>query len=244
MADRERHPAFYAADPGGWRDWWTLLHPPYTVWHLSYVAVGAAIAPHFSVARLVATLIAFLAATGVAAHALDELHGHPLGTDIPDIALVVTTVIGLTVALAIGIVGVSVVGVALIPFIVIGPILVVGYNLELFGGHVHTDIGFALAWGAFPVLTGFVAQAGDLDVAALLAATAAAGLSSAQRALSTPARQLRRRVHRVDGTVTYRDGTVERLDADVLLKPIERALRALSWSMVVLATALVLARLL
>ncbi len=27
-------PAFYAAGTGGWRDWWTLLHPPYTAWHL------------------------------------------------------------------------------------------------------------------------------------------------------------------------------------------------------------------
>ena len=38
----EERPAFYALAPGGWRDWWTLLHPPYTMWHLSYVALGAA----------------------------------------------------------------------------------------------------------------------------------------------------------------------------------------------------------
>ena len=38
-------PAYYAARPGGWRDWWTLLHPPYTSWHLSYVVIGATLAP-------------------------------------------------------------------------------------------------------------------------------------------------------------------------------------------------------
>ncbi len=41
QADR---PAFYALTPGGWRDYWSLLHPPYTLWHLSYVAIGAALA--------------------------------------------------------------------------------------------------------------------------------------------------------------------------------------------------------
>ena len=34
----ESRPAFYAAAPGGWRDWWTLLHPPYTAWHLATAA--------------------------------------------------------------------------------------------------------------------------------------------------------------------------------------------------------------
>ena len=38
-------PAFYALPSGGWRDLVTILHPPYTLWHLSYVALGAAAAP-------------------------------------------------------------------------------------------------------------------------------------------------------------------------------------------------------
>ncbi len=43
-------PAFYALAPGGWRDYWTLLHPPYTVWHLSYVVIGASLAPEVNAA--------------------------------------------------------------------------------------------------------------------------------------------------------------------------------------------------
>jgi len=35
-------PSWYALEKGGWRDYVTLLHLPYTAWHLSYVAVGAA----------------------------------------------------------------------------------------------------------------------------------------------------------------------------------------------------------
>ena len=81
-------PAYYAARPGGWRDWWTLLHPPYTAWHLSYVVIGACLAPQVSLAPLLATLVAFFLAVGLAAHALDELNGRPLQTRIPAPTLV------------------------------------------------------------------------------------------------------------------------------------------------------------
>ncbi|MHB8593760.1 MAG: hypothetical protein ACYDB3_05415, partial [Acidimicrobiales bacterium] len=73
-------PAFYAAARGGWRDWWTLLHPPYTAWHLSYVVIGSLIGPRVNWSTLGATVLAFFLAVGVAAHALDELQGRPLGT--------------------------------------------------------------------------------------------------------------------------------------------------------------------
>src|SRR5205814_465749 len=80
-------PAFYAARPGGWREWWTILHPPYTAWHLSYVVIGATLAPRTDGGRLTVTALAFFLAVGVAAHALDELHGRPLHTDIPSAVL-------------------------------------------------------------------------------------------------------------------------------------------------------------
>ena len=79
----EVRPAFYALRSGGFRDYVTLLHPPYTLWHLSYVVVGAGLAPHFHLDRLVWAVAAFFLAMGVAAHALDELKGRPLRTQIP-----------------------------------------------------------------------------------------------------------------------------------------------------------------
>ena len=187
-------PAFYAARSGGWRDWWTMLHPPYTAWHLSYVVIGATLAPHTDGGRLVATLLAFFFAVGVAAHALDELHGRPLRTTIPTAGLVALGTGGLLIACGLGFVGVATVGLGLLPFIAIGPLLVLSYNLELFGGLIHTDLGFAAAWGAFPVLVGYFVQADRLDLTAALGAAAALGFSLAQRSLSTPARALRRRV--------------------------------------------------
>lgn len=244
MPDPDRRPAFYAAgrDDHGWKDWWTLLHPPYTAWHLSYVVIGACLAPHVDALRLTASVLAFFFAVGIAAHALDELHGHPLRTHISDRALIAATAIGLLAAVGLGIAGVVRVGPVLIPFIVIGPFLVLAYNLELFGGRMHTDLAFAVSWGAFPLLTGYAAQAAGLEFPAIVGAVAAVGFSLAQRSLSTPARALRRRVARVDGVVVMEDGAVRRLDQGMLLAPLEHALRALSWSLVALALALVGAR--
>jgi hypothetical protein len=188
------------------------------------------------------TLVAFFAAVGIAAHALDELHGRPLRTGISGPALITAAVVGLLVGIGLGTVVAMDVGWGLVPFLVIGPVLVVGYDLELFGGRIHTALGFALAWGAFPLLSGYVAQTGTVSVAAIVAALGAAGLSAAQRSLSTPARLLRRHVRAVDGSLVLHDGTVLRLDAARLLAPLEATLRALSWSIVALATALTLSR--
>jgi hypothetical protein len=236
-------PAYYAARPGGWRDWWTLLHPPYTAWHLSYSVIGAALAPRVQTSRLIATVLAFFLAVGLAAHALDELRGRPLRTRIPSAALVAVVAAGLLGALALGVAGVIQVGWPLIPFMVVGPILVIGYNAELFGGIMHTDFGFAAAWGAFPVLTAYAAQTGSLALAPVLAAAGAFALSAAQRRLSTPARDLRRRASRVEGSITFADGRTVPITAEVLIGPLEGALRALSWATILLAAALAVARL-
>jgi hypothetical protein len=242
-AEADGRPAFYAAERGGWRDWWTLLHPPYTAWHLSYVVIGACLAPVVSVSRLLATLLAFFFAVGVAAHALDELHGRPLRTSISTGALVAAVVTGLAAAVALGIVGVVQVGWTLVPLIVVGPFLVVSYNAEWFGGLIHTDAGFAAAWGSFPVLTAYVAQTATLRLAPVLAAAAAFALSAAQRSLSTPARLLRRRTRTVHGEIEHADGSKSVVDRSTLLAPLERALRAMSWGMVLVAAALAVAQL-
>jgi hypothetical protein len=236
-------PAFYAAGPSGWRAWWTLLHPPYTAWHLAYVVIGACLAPTIQLSRLLATVLAFFFAVGIAAHALDELHGRPLKTQISSRALVAVSVVGIVIAVGLGIVGVSRVGWTLVPFIVIGPLLVIAYNAEWFGGRIHTDAGFALAWGAFPLLTAYVAQAESVSLAAVLGAVAAFGLSAAQRALSTPARFVRRRVTQVEGTMQLPDGSALELTSATVIAPLEKSLRLLSWSVVFLAAALAVARL-
>ena len=239
----EARPAFYALAPGGWRDYVTLLHPPYTAWHLSYVVIGACLAPHLYEGRLAAALVAFFLALGISAHALDELNGRPLQTKIPEGVLVGLTIVPLAIAVGIGIAGAVAFNGWLLVFVAIGLALVPVYNLELFGGAIHNGAGFALAWGAFPLLTGYFACAGTISWTALLAAAYATLTSYAQRVLSTPVRHVRRRVASVSGTIELRDGTSEPVTRETLAGASERSLQALAAANVALAAALLVLRL-
>lgn len=223
MGTQEVRPAFYALGGGGWRDYVTLLHPPYTLWHLSYVAVGAGLAPHFHLDRMLWALLSFFLAMGIAAHALDELKGRPLRTRIPSSILVSVAALSLLGACAIGIGAARAWGWWLLVFVMVGAAAVPLYNLEL---ALHNDWGFALTWGAFPALTGYFVEAQTLRVEAVAAAGYAFALSLAQRTLSTPVRQARRERGTTAG-----------------VEPLERTLRLLTWASVVLAVALVAARL-
>lgn len=223
MGTKEVRPAFYALARGGWRDYVTLLHAPYTLWHLSYVVLGASLAPTFHVDRLVWALVAFLLAMGVGAHALDELSGRPLGTAIPRWALIALAVASLAAAVGIGVGAARAWGYGLLVFVAVGAVLVPAYNLEL---ALHNDVGFALAWGAFPALTGYFVEAQTLRFEAVAAAAYAFALSLAQRSLSTPVRRARRESATVEG-----------------IAPLERALRLLTCATVGLAAAVAATRL-
>lgn len=238
----EARPSFYALAEGGWRDYVTLLHVPYTAWHLSYVAVGAALSSEFALDRLLPTLGAFFLAVGVGAHALDELNGRPLRTRISSRVLAALAVVSIAGAVAIGIAGAVTVDPWIGAFVAGGAFIVFAYNLESFGGRFHNDAWFALSWGAFPVLTGFFASAGTIDGAAALGAAAAFALSLAQRRLSTRVRDVRRRVVGVSGSLERRDGSREALTPAYLIAAEEGALRALAAGTVALAAALVIMR--
>jgi hypothetical protein len=239
----ESRPAFYALEPGGWRDYLTLLHPPYTLWHLSYVAIGAALAPHFEVERLVVALVAFFLAVGIGAHALDELKGHPLQTRISDRTLVWLSAVSIGGAVALGVYGSIAYTPWLAPLVAVGAFVVVAYNLELFGGVFHSDRWFALDWGAFPLLVGYLAMAGRISLGAVVAAAFAGFLSLAQRHLSTQVRTVRRRVVSVSGTLELADGNREPVTDVTLIKAPEAALRAMTLAVISLAIGLVLLRL-
>jgi hypothetical protein len=236
-------PAFYALRPGGWRDFVTLLHPPYTAWHLGYVALGASAAPTVHVDRLLAALGAFGLAVGICAHALDELNGRPLGTRLSARLLAGLALSSLAGAVAIGVAGVISVSATLIPFIAVGTFIVVAYNLELFGGRFHSDLWFAAAWGAFPAFTSYWANSLSLHVEGVLVAAACFALSVAQRRLSTPVRTLRRRTVALSGEQKLADGSVVELTAARIAEPLDGALRALALAIVLLAIGAVAVRL-
>jgi hypothetical protein len=238
----ESRPAFYALAPGGWRDYVTLLHPPYTLWHLSYVAIGAALAPRFRGGLMALTALAFFLGLGIGAHALDELRGRPLQTRIPTALLTGLAVSTIAAATGIGIAVAIARDLWLLPFAGFGAFIAFAYNLELFGGRFHTAAWFALAWGAFPLLTAYFASSGKITVEVVLAGTFAALLSHVQRILSTPVREVRRRVVAVSGTIVRADGGTRPIDAEALIGAPEQALRVLVAAVVALASALVTLR--
>ena len=248
MDEPQAPPAYYASPrllgAGAVREWWTILHPPYTLLHLSLVTVGACVSGPVNLARLAITLAAFFLAVGIGAHSLDELHGRPLRTTLPAWQLSGAAILALGGAVSLGIVGMFVVGPWLATFIVVGTVVAVGYNLELLGARLHTRAVVVLAWGGFPVLTAYYAQHGDLSVAAVLAAGFGAMFTLAQQQLSTPARDLRRRTLSVEGVAFRLDGSRVSIDVDTLLAPLEDTLKTLCRAGPLLALALLVARLL
>jgi hypothetical protein len=234
----EARPAFYALERGGWRDYVTLLHLPYTAWNVAYAGIGAGLATHVDWRRAALTLLAFFLAVGIGAHALDELKGHPLRTAIPDPVLVVGAAASIAGACVLGVV----VALAELPwlllFIAAGAFLVSAYNLELAGGRFHGDWWFAASWGGFPVLVGAFAQQERVSAAAVLAALGATLMSLAQRRLSTFVRTLRRNVDAIATEVTYNDGRATTMERTELIAPAEAALRLLTGTAVLLALAL------
>jgi hypothetical protein len=221
----EPRPAFYALTGGGWRDYVTLLHPPYTLWHLSYVAIGAALAPHMKWGLLGWTTLAFLLAMGIGAHALDELNGRPLRTAIPAPVLVGLAAVSIAAACAIGVVAAAGTTWWLLLFIAFGAFIAVVYNLELFDGTFHSNLWFAASWGAFPLLTAYFAAAERLRGEAFAAAAFALLMSLAQRTLSSEVRFARRNAGDL-----------------AAVRPAELALQLLSAALPALAGALLLAR--
>lgn len=243
MATDLPRPAFYALAPGGWRDYLTLLHLPYTAWHLSYVVIGACLAPVLSVRHLGFTVAAFFLAVGIGAHALDELAGRPLSTRIPFPVLVGLAVVSIGGATGIGIYGALAVDPWIGAFVAGGVFIVVAYNLELASSRFHSDLWFVLAWGGFPLLTAYFAQTGTIRAEALLGAAFATALSLAQRRLSTRVRDVRRRVVAVSGRIERLDGSEEPVTRETLAEVPEAALRAMTLGCITLAVALLIMRL-
>jgi len=239
-----KRPAFYAL-PGtkGWQDYLNLLHIPYTLWHLSYVVLGAVISPTFHMDRLLGTLLAFFLAVGIASHSLDELHDRPLGTKIPPVVMVSLAVVSLVGAVALGVVAGFLETQWMFVFVAFGGFIVVFYNLGLWHNRFHTDLWFAFSWGAFPVLTSYLVHASRLDVAVVLLAVGCFFLTLVQRTLSNPVRTIRRKALNVEGHIVLANGERLILNSERIISVPERALALLGAAIVVLAAGFLMFRL-
>lgn len=235
-----RQPAFYARTGSIRGDLVALMHPPYTAWHLAYVAIGAAVAPTLDWIRLAGTLAAFFLGTGVGAHALDEWHDRPLGTTLSDRVLLALGLGGLAGAAVLAVVGAFIISAWVLAWAAGGILLAAGYSLEWHRG-LHSDLGFAFAWGGFPVIFGYWAQAETVHPGVLLLATAAVLISLAQRSLSKRARFVRRSVASVSVGFEV-GGQSQQWSRSQLLTSWEAPLQLLTASIVTLALALLVLR--
>jgi len=196
------------------------------------------IAPRVNWTTLIATLLAFFLAVGVAAHALDELRGRPLGTAMPSWLL--------SGAAALGLGGpwprrhrITRVGFGCWPSSSWG-VLRTGLRPGALWRLVHTDFGFAVSWARSRCSLRRTPDLHHHVVGAVLA-LAAALLSAAQRNLSNPVRMIRRRSR----PSKARSGSLTVLFVDrprLLIVPSERALRSLAIAMIALSVAFVLVR--
>jgi len=185
------------------------------------------------------SLVAFFLAVGIASHSFDELQGRPLGTRIPSRVLLALGSLGLIGAVAIGVIAASQLSPWFLTLVVIGAALVISYGLEL--PIVHSDVGFALAWGGFPVVASAVANGAPL-APTVAVAIGASLLSLAQRRLSTLVRRVRREAVDVVGEIRYRDGSAEPLDRQALIAAPEAGLRLLWLAMLALSIGALVAR--
>ena len=240
----EKTPAFYAIAAGsGWKDYFNLLHLPYTLWHLSYVVLGAAIAPEIHIDRLLVTLLGFFLAMGVSAHALDELNGRPLGTRIPKPVLLGLGIFPLCGAIALGATAGMAGNVWTFSFVAFGGFIVIAYNLGIWNDRFHSNFWFAFAWGAFPALTSYWINSPTITASIALLALGCFLLSLAQRTLSTQVRTIRRKTLSVEGSMQMTDGSKVILDSSGMISVPEKALMLLSLTIVVFAGSILAFRL-
>ena len=237
--------AWYDIKAKGWlRDLIIILHPPYTLWHLSYVLIGAALAPTMNWSTLGWTVWAFFLAMGIGGHCLDELNGRPLRTKVPGVLLWTLAIVSIAGAIAIGVfVGVRET-VWVIPCILFGGFIVFAYNLEWFRGFFHHDFWFGFAWGAFPAVTAYIAQTHTVSWGIAGVAVACLLYSMAQRVLSFHGRFWRRKVLVFEGRyftdLPKEPNTPRVLTKQDIIGPAEVALKFMTWTVVAAAIGLLL----
>lgn len=225
-----------------WAKYLNLLHPPYLTLHLSFIVLGAALAPDLHYWRLGAMLVAFALAMGVASHALDLCRGDPLKLAIPRRQLLIVAVLSALAAVGIGVATAWVLSAPwFLLFVAFGVFQMAAYNLEWFDGAFHTDASFAIFWGVFPFLTGYITQSATFSWPLVLGMVFCYAVSRIQRVLSTRARFVRRRISRVAGYY-YSEHEGQEMPTEIrrewLLAPEETALAWLCFTIPVLAVLL------
>lgn len=219
------------------------LHIPYTILHLSLVALGCVLATQINWLYFVLILGAFFCAMGVSSHHLDLLQGDPLRLGFSRKFLWIVAALGFVIAVSLGTYYVYLDRwYYFIIFIVVGPLLACSYNLEWFRGKLHNDNSFAFFWGVFPFLCGYLVQNHTMTPVLILGAIFCYLVARIQRVLSWRVRFVRRRMDGFFGVGFVNDKCSLGITREWLIEADEKALALLCFAIPVLVVVLALWR--
>jgi hypothetical protein len=236
-------PAWYSLDgEGPLKDIINLTHPPYTLWHLSYILIGISLAPSIHPDRSISVLVAFFLGLGIGAHALDETMGNPLQTRLSRTQLYLIGFSSLGAAVFIGLYYVFTVSLWILPFVILEGFFALTYNLEAVSKKFHNMVVFSLSWGAIPFIMGYFVNSLSLTLPILIASAAIALLTYVQRTLSIQARTVRRALPAPVRSLKLTNGDEVTITERDLIGPAEKSLKALSLMIFFLAIGLLLQR--
>ncbi|HXQ93225.1 MAG TPA: hypothetical protein VN739_09500 [Nitrososphaerales archaeon] len=237
-------PSWYSLDGRGTlSDIVNLIHPPYTLWHLSYIVIGIALSPVIHADRSIAVLVSYFLGLGIGAHALDETMGNPLQTKLSKGRLYLIGFSSLTAAISIGLYYVFTVSLLILPIILAEVFFALAYNLEAFDKRFHNTFVFALSWGVLPFFTGYFINSLSLSVGVLAASVGIGLLTYVQRTLSLQARSIRRNIKSPIQKLKLENGEEINVTGKDLISPAEKSLKALTLMIFVFAIALLLQKL-
>ena len=233
-------PTWYSGGDTWAGELWTMLHLPYTLMVLSFVVVGAALAPTISWSILGWSLLAYFLGLGLGAHLLDQVPG--MGTHYvrhwPTWALWVGGFATLGAAIVIGVLGAALVlGWPFLILVAVQAIFAIGYPLsKWFHGAFHRDSAFAISWGSLPFLVSFYAQSLTITALSIVVAIVFGAVAMAEIKLSRKSRRLRAEAR--DGS----DGAAPGNSPASSFRNLDRALMLLSVGTILGGILILLAR--
>jgi hypothetical protein len=204
-----------------------LLYLPYTGMCISFAVIGTLMANHVYWDRLVAIVAIYFLGLGISAHAADAMgsKAKPWGSYFTKFQLRFLVIVPLSLAYGIGLYYIVFYTWLLGLIAIVEGFLLLAYNFEWFFGKFHNDFWFSLAWGAVPVLAGYVIQTGRIDALIISVSALAATASYAEIRLSRPYKKMKRE-----------------LASDAVVIALERKLKILSVSTISIALILLMTR--
>jgi len=232
---------------GKYRGYLDLLYLPYTSMVLSYVVIGAAIAPVMHFDRLAATLAAYFLGVGLSAHYLNEASTARAGTKISRRKLLAISLLALSGALFIGVYYALTVSLPLFVFVFVETFFLFSYNVRSFmWGRFHNDFWFSLSWGSLPVLTSYFVNALTITPSGLVMSVVAGLTAGIQARLSRWLKDWRRNPQLDDILFKFEGNQVplsKKFDLNTLVWRPQSALKILVLAVNLLALSMILPRL-